>query len=69
LKWSASGDRCQSPFAATHSRTVDQLTALLDMLACTKGFENLDDSAQETILGVADDLAYQVKVAGARDDL
>lgn len=46
------------------SRTVDQLTALMDMIACNPGgFRLLDESSQGSLLCLADDLAYQVQAA------
>jgi hypothetical protein len=46
------------------SRTADQLTALLDMIACNpRGLELLHESSKEALLGLANDLAYQVQAA------
>lgn len=46
------------------SRTVDQMTALMDMIACNPvGFRLLHESSQESLLCLADDLAYQVQAA------
>lgn len=45
-------------------RTSGQLTALLDMVSCNiSGFRLLDEAAQESLLCLADDLAYRVQAA------
>jgi hypothetical protein len=46
------------------SRIADQLTALLEMISCNpKGLDLLHESSKEALLGLANDLAYQVQAA------
>jgi hypothetical protein len=45
-------------------RTADQLSALLDMMACNpRGLELLRESSKEALLELANDLAYHVQAA------